>query len=467
MSQQGGEDVLLNIIRALLEMKSILFLPNSDIVEDKTRYSDYFSSIDSKTLLYLIKEYNIPESETVKLLFGGPENPNAPQIPDASSQILENINTIKPTLENTSDYTYYKQFLELNTQLQQLYSQIQKLKANMEMYNRQLSQFQCIKGLDNLEHGFISNFILDCSKYSIKNVDWFRVILKIDKLDDEYEIAVNRMYNERGINLRYDLLKPFLDRLETNTKLKSTFEDRLIGCGKDPFSFWGNIDFSSLNDCDKCHDDCIVYLNKNYKAFLMEPDPNIDVTTKLKILVYCEYRLFQLSKHITLEAIRLQKQRYTKVLNILKNLSKKDKNRVFMKQKIDERQKQDSDKMKELKKEQQKLSENIKELVDKRGFSGGNPLPQQEEQPQQQQQQQQQEKPQQQQQQQEQPQQQQQEHPVEQKILNESGNFVYEDLVPDCDAITSDILNGKIKRENFLYLSPHCNTEIMNALTNS
>ena len=219
MKQRGGEDVLSNIIKALLEMKSILFLPNSDIVTDKTRYSDYFSSIDSKTLLYLIKENNIPNSETVQLLFGGPENPNAPQIPDASAQILENINTIKPTLENTSDYTYYKQFLELNTQLQQLYSQIQKLKSNMEMYNRQLSQFQCIKGLDNLEHGFISNFILDCSKYSIKNVDWFRVILKIDKLDDEYEIAVNRMYNERGINLKYELME--------NVKISRVYKDFL------------------------------------------------------------------------------------------------------------------------------------------------------------------------------------------------------------------------------------------------
>ena len=259
-----------------------IIFTNSDIIEDKTKYNDYLSSIDSKTLLYLIKENNISDSETVRLLFSGPDYPNAPQIPDASSQILENINTIKPTLENTSDYTYYKQFLELNSQLQQLYSQIQKLKTNMEMYNRQLSQFQCIRGLDNLEHGFISNFILDCSKYSLRNIDWFRVILKIDTLDDEYEIAVNKMYNERGIHLRYDLLKPYLDSLETNTKLKYVFENRLIGCGKDPFSFWGNIDFSSLNDCDKCHDECILYLNKNYKAFLMEPDPNIDVTTKLK-----------------------------------------------------------------------------------------------------------------------------------------------------------------------------------------
>lgn len=466
MNQLGGEDIITNIIRALLEMKSILFLPNSDIIEDKSKYNDYLSSIDSKTLLYLIKKNNISDSETVRLLFSGPENPNAPQIPDASAQILENINAIKPTLENTSDYTYYKQFLELNSQLQQLYTQIQKLKSNIEIYNRQLSQFQCIRGLDNLEHGFISNFILDCSKYSLRNTDWYRVILKIDKLDDEYELAVSEMYNKRGINLKYELLKPYLESLESNTKLKSDFEDRLISCGKNPFSFWGNIDFSSLNDCNKCHDDCILYLNKNYKTFLMEPDPNIDVTTKLKVLVYCEYRLFQLSKHITLEAIRLQKQRYTRVLNILKNLSKKNVNQLFMKEKVKKQQQKDTEKMKELEKKQKELSENINQLVKNRGFSGGNSEKQQPQEPQQQQLEQQKQQPQEPQQQQQLKQQPEQQDTVEKNIINES-NYVYEDLVPDCDAITNDILNGKIKKHNFLYLSPNCNTEILNALRNS
>lgn len=453
MNQQGGEDTLTNVIRALLEMKHILFLPNTNIIKDNKRYSEYLSCIDSKTLLYLIKEYNVGNSETVNLLFGGPIKNDAPQIPDASEQLLENINLIKPTLENTSDYTYYKKFLEMNTQLQKLYKETQDLKKNMELYNKQLSQFQCIRGLDNIEHEFISNFILDCSKYSIKNVDWYRVILKIDKLDDEFEISVNHIYNQRGINLRYDLLKPYLDSLYSNITLKKSFEERIIGCGKNPFTFWGNIDFSNLNECDQCHDECILYLNQNYKAFLMEPDPYIDVTTKLKVLVYCEYRLFELTKYITLEAIRLQKQRYTRVLNILKKLSNNSKNNIFMKNKLEERQKNDTKKMKELENKQKELSDNINDLVSRRGFSGGSPLQQQPEQ------QEQLAKP---------PQPQSQQQPkVEEKIVNESGNYVYEDLIPDCDAITNDILNGRIQRHNFLYLSPHCNTEITNSLINS
>ena len=439
MNLKGGDDIISNVIRALLEMKTILFLPNSYIINNESKYSDYLSCIDSKTLLYLIKEYNVESSETVNLLFGGPIKNDAPQIPDASEQLLQNINIIKPTLENTSDYSYYKKFLEMNTKVQKLYKETQDLKKNMELYNKQLSQFQCIRGLDNMEHGFISNFILDCSKYSIKNVDWFRVILKLDTLDDEFEISVNTMYNQRGINLRYDLLKQYLDRLSNNIKLKKMFEERIIGCGKNPFSFWGNIDFSKLNDCNECHDECILYLNQNYKAFLMEPDPYIDVTTKLKILVFCEYRLFVLTKHITLEAIRLQKQRYTRVLNILKKLSNNSKNNIFMKNKLEEKKKQDNERMKELEKQQIELSNNINDLVKQRGFSGGAP---------------------------EQPQPQPQSPKVEEKIVNES-NYVYEDLIPNCDAITTDILNGKIQRHNFLYLSPNCNNEIINSLTNS
>ena len=186
----------------------------------------------------------------------------------------------------------------------------------------------------------------------------------------------------------------------------------------------------------------------------MEPDPYIDVTTKLKVLVYCEYRLFELTKYITLEAIRLQKQRYTRVLNILKKLSNNSKNNIFMKNKLEERQKNDTKKMKELENKQKELSDNINDLVSRRGFSGGSPPQQQPEQ------QEQLAKP-------PQPQPQSQQPKVEEKIVNESGNYVYEDLIPDCDAITNDILNGRIQRHNFLYLSPHCNTEITNSLINS
>ena len=62
---------LSNIIQSLLEMSKILFLPNTYIVENKDKYKDYFSSIDSKTLLHLVKELKVGDSDTIKQIFGG------------------------------------------------------------------------------------------------------------------------------------------------------------------------------------------------------------------------------------------------------------------------------------------------------------------------------------------------------------------------------------------------------------
>ena len=135
------------------------------------------------------------------------------------------------------------------------------------------------------------------------------------------------------------------------------FELRLINCSKDPYSFFGNIDFSSLDDCDQCHDECIIHLNSNYKAFLMVDIPGIDITNKLKVLVFCEYRLFQFSKYVTLEAIRIKNKRYTKVINILKSLSEKQENKIFMKKTSDKKKQEQLDKLSELEKKQNEQNE--------------------------------------------------------------------------------------------------------------
>ena len=49
----GASGILVDIIKALLEMKSIKFLPKASVVNDQTKYNDYFASVDSKTLLYI------------------------------------------------------------------------------------------------------------------------------------------------------------------------------------------------------------------------------------------------------------------------------------------------------------------------------------------------------------------------------------------------------------------------------
>jgi len=51
-------------------------------------------------------------------------------------------------------------------------------------------------------------------------------------------------------------------------------------------------------------------------------------------------------------------------------------------------------------------------------------------------------------------------------IIQSKGNDndIY---VPNCTAISNDILNNRIKQKNYLYLSPKCNKQILNALINS
>ena len=87
------------------------------------------------------------------------------------------------------------------------------------------------------------------------------------------------------------------------------------------------------------------------------------MTTKLKVLVYCEHRLFQFSKYISLEALRLKGRKYTKVKNILKSLESKHENKVFMKQKMEENNVNNKNKLEELNKKESELREKMGDLV--------------------------------------------------------------------------------------------------------
>ena len=44
---------------------------------------------------------------------------------------------------------------------------------------------------------------------------------------------------------------------------------------------------------------------------------------------------------------------------------------------------------------------------------------------------------------------------------------VIDEIVPNCTAIAKDNMDGKINETNFIYLSPQCDTQIMNALKSS
>ena len=366
----GASGILVDIIQALLEMKKIKFLPKTTLVNDETKYNDYFASVDSKTLLYLVKEYDVDNIDAIQKIFGGPIRDSPPQINNQGDKLLQNLDMIKPDLNNMKDMQYYQKFLSLNSELQNLESNIKNLKSEIDKANLQLQNFQCIEGLDNEQNGFLSNFILDCSKYSNRDIDWYRVILKLDNLDDEYEVEVNKLTNTNGLQLDYESIRDVCNTLSENTTLKDIFKDKLIECSKAPYSFLdtltGNISFDSLSDCQKCHDDCILYLNDSYKSFLMDDSDGIGVSNKLKVLLFCEFRLFAISKHITLEALRIKKQNYTRVKNILKKLSVEQKKKIVERNVIDKQRAEDILKLKKLEAQQKTQKTDLDKLVNEK-----------------------------------------------------------------------------------------------------
>ena len=366
----GASGILVDIIQALLEMKNIMFLPKTSIVVDQTKYNNYFASVDSKTLLYLVKTYDVGNLESMQKMFGGPVRENPPQIDDQGDKLIQNLNLIKPDLNNMHDARYYDKYLQLNNKLQGLEGEIKGLKGEIDDANLQLQNFQCIPGLDDEKNEFLSNFILDCSVYCNRDTDWYKVILNIDSLDKDYEVEVLKMVNKNGLQLDYDSIRDICNKLIENTELKDIFKNRLIECSKAPYSFLdtltGNISFDSLNDCQKCHDDCILYLNDSYKSFLMNESDGIGISNKLKVLLYCEFRLYTLSKYITLEALRIKKQNYSRVKNILKKLSADEKKRIIQKNVVEKKRAEDILKMKKLEAIQSSQKKEIDTLIEKK-----------------------------------------------------------------------------------------------------
>jgi hypothetical protein len=536
----GASGILVDIIQALLEMKNIMFLPKTSIVVDQTKYNNYFASVDSKTLLYLVKTYDVGNLESMQKMFGGPVRENPPQIDDQGDKLIQNLNLIKPDLNNMHDARYYDKYLQLNNKLQGLEGEIKGLKGEIDDANLQLQNFQCIPGLDDDKNEFLSNFILDCSVYCNRDTDWYKVLLNIDSLDKDYEVEVLKMVNKNGLQLDYDSIRDICNKLIENTELKNIFKNRLIECSKAPYSFLdtltGNISFDSLNDCQKCHDDCILYLNDSYKSFLMNESDGIGISNKLKVLLYCEFRLYTLSKYITLEALRIKKQNYSRVKNILKKLSADEKKRIIQKNVVEKKRAEDILKMKKLEAIQNVQKKEIDVLVDKKqkSMKGGSrqrggshvggadmndnlmkqnllsqvlqiiandsnlnvpdiqnklnmingqpmvnkpgipnkPIGEQPSQPGM-----------------PKPQGMAPDKPIDStdtdstdmpkrpldmppiknNIVNrpDVNKPIVDELIPNCTAIAQDVMDGKINEKNFIYLSPKCDTQIMNALKSS
>ena len=115
------------------------------------------------------------------------------------------------------------------------------------------------------------------------------------KLDDGYEELVKKEIFDKKIIINTNKTLNARDKLRRNERVREIMKRRILKCCKDPRSFFdklkGTVAWIDYNHCTSCSsDDCILYIDQNYREFLMM-DLGISSVKKLKILIFVEIRI--------------------------------------------------------------------------------------------------------------------------------------------------------------------------------
>ena len=289
--QHGGGDIK-SILLGILDEKYIPFLPSTSCVKDKKLIKNYLNSVSAFQLLTLIgKKDKYVNSNSISGLIE--------DIDQKSSDIFKSLGSL----------THIPEARKLSTSFT---INCYKLTRNNSVHMKELH-----------------SHILDCEDYlSVKNVDWYEVALGLKPFDEEFENAILNELRNRRIIIDTDKFHYGLKLLKNDEKVKKIFKHRLLECGHKPQGFFdklfGTISWDSYNECFKCSDNsCVVQLDDNYKTFLNQKH-KIMTVDKVKILIYAELRLRELSRHFALEAVRLNSNKTSKVKGLLNDIYNSD-----------------------------------------------------------------------------------------------------------------------------------------------
>ena len=175
----------------------------------------------------------------------------------------------------------------------------------------------------------LHSYILECENHiSLKDVDWYQIVMGLKPLDIEFDTDILNEMRERGIMVDTDKFKYGLDILKSDDEVREICKKRIIECGNEPRSFMdkitGSVSWNSYNNCFKCKETgCVVQLDDNYKSFLKKKH-NILTVDKIKILIFMELRLRKISKYFSAACIRLKDRRFSKVRTLIKKIYNDD-----------------------------------------------------------------------------------------------------------------------------------------------
>ena len=290
-TQSGGGDIR-SILLGILDEKYIPFLPSTLCVNDKKLISNYLKSVSAFRLLTLIgKKDKFINSKSISGLIE--------DIDFKSSEVFKRLGSLTKIPESRKLMSNF----------------------NINCFKLTRSSSSAMKELHS--------YILDCEDYlSVKNVDWYEVALGLKPFDDEFESDILAELKNRRIIIDTDKFHYGLKLLKSDEKVKKIFKHRILECGHKPQGFFdklfGNISWDSYNECFKCSDNsCVVKLDDNYKTFLNQKH-KIMTVDKIKILIYVELRLRELSKHFALEAVRMNNDKTGKIKSLLTKIYDQD-----------------------------------------------------------------------------------------------------------------------------------------------
>jgi hypothetical protein len=288
-----GGDMSENISNTLLANSIISYLPTTETVKKESKIRDYLSSIDALTLLEIIgSDEKYLRSKSLNYLIDS--------IDKNTLEVIKNMgNAIK----------------------------IPSIRKDIETFEvdcTRLSKKTSVKELLELP-----NFLLDCNtSLCNRNLDWYDVILGFRKLDDGYEELVKKEIFDKKIIINTNKTLNARDKLRRNERVREIMKRRILKCCKDPRSFFdklkGTVAWIDYNHCTSCSsDDCILYIDQNYREFLMM-DLGISSVKKLKILIFVEIRIHLLSKFVFIEAIRISGERKRKIKILVEKIYRND-----------------------------------------------------------------------------------------------------------------------------------------------
>lgn len=318
LKQTGGGSDLETTLDVLLSNDKILFLPTSQVFDYK-KLDRYVRMVDVSTLKDIVLEnINLKKSPTIQKIF----NYSSDELKDPKKISLKPEDVNCQNLIEDRNFNVKKLFL----------------------------------------------YLFDCNEniYVKKDVDWFRVCIGLDELDDTFEYKCMKKLIEMKVIIDPSEIKEKIKLLEDNLDFKLIIKRRLYNCSEKPRTFleniFGGISFPSFEKCDKKSPGGILYLYDEYKRFLMKDHENLSKLDKVKILIFCETRQHLLSKYIALELVRLDDKNYSQIRDILNKLFKLDKEIIEENDKklIKIKEQKEKEKRKQL-----DLENNFKEIDDK------------------------------------------------------------------------------------------------------